>query len=480
MGENMPIAGDIEQRLARLEKREKRDGWRKVQVLGAVLTPLMIAGVGTFFTVSMRSVQAREETSQLVLSVIAERESSDASTRARMFEALLALFFREDPGPSEKVTLLHLMQANFADTFSTRALFEWVHNDPDISREEREHLRKIAKEAIQRQELFLNKGSGKTFQCLVGESEQVHFGHHGMTVTVLDFDEDGARIRLEDPTGNDLPLGPVEFDVTYYDMPLTDYTTLADGHRFAITFKGLHETENGFAARLSAFEFDEHRILPRDRPTLASLQKLMREVRELGMENERESGAATHHDSELPGFPVSVVQAKQPEQRPHGASSQNGDEHGREFPPEGEHRNEVEPKNVGRPTFAQPDDVSEREWVALSAAVDAVVSAEPSDPEEWASEMLVAADRKAIPVLLNRLMALDLTARDESQQAARCTELIGRISPAITPRWRDSIEEEAVRSNEAIRKRAVSLWERVTEDPQVWENMRARSRPGRR
>ena len=210
MGENKPIAGDIEQRLARLEKREKRDGWRKVQVLGAVLTPLMIAGVGTFFTVSMRSVQAREETSQLVLSVIAERESSDASTRARMFEALLALFFREDPGPSEKVTLLHLMQANFADTFSTRALFEWVHNDPAISKEEREHLRKIAKEAIQRQELFLNKGSGKTFQCCRGESEQVQFGQHGMTVTVLDFDEDGARVRLEDTTGNDLQMGPVD------------------------------------------------------------------------------------------------------------------------------------------------------------------------------------------------------------------------------------------------------------------------------
>ena len=104
-------------------------------------------------------------------------------------------------------------------------------------------------------------------------------GDHELTLTVLDFDEDRVRVKLD--MGHDFPLGPVEFDVTYYDMPLTDYTTLRDGHRFAVTFKGLYERDKVVVARLSAFEFDEDRILPRDRPTLADLRKLMEKIRTL-------------------------------------------------------------------------------------------------------------------------------------------------------------------------------------------------------
>jgi hypothetical protein len=105
---------------------------------------------------------------------------------------------------------------------------------------------------------------------------------------VLTFDEDRVKVKLD--LGSEFPLGPVEFDVTYYDMPLTDYTTLRDGHRFAITFKGLYERDDGVTvAKLSAFEFDRDRILPRDRPTLADLRRLMQEIRSLSEDEE-------HHD----------------------------------------------------------------------------------------------------------------------------------------------------------------------------------------
>lgn len=290
IGEDTEALAEIEKRLADLEKKKRDDGWRKLQIMGSVMMPLVIAGVGTFFTLSMRAKQAQEQTSQLVLSVIAERESADAATRARMFEALLRLFFQTEPGLEEKVTLIHLMQTNFAESFDARPLFEALHRDKSADDKLKQRLRKIAREAVGRQELFLNTSTGKTFYA--GRREQVVFsvGDHELTLTVLDFDEDRVRVKLD--MDRDFPLGPVEFDVTYYDMPLTDYTTLRDGHRFAITFKGLYERDDVVVAKLSAFEFDQDRILPRDRPTLADLRRLMNEIRRMSEDEE------THHDEQ--------------------------------------------------------------------------------------------------------------------------------------------------------------------------------------
>ena len=121
-----------------------------------------------------------------------------------------------------------------------------------------------------------------------GDPETVLLGEHELSIAVEDVNEDFASVVLRADPAN-MGFTEIKFKVAYYDMPLTDYTTLPDDHRFAVTFKGedTEELEGGGVLRLAklhVIEFEDNRLLSRDRPTISTIVNMLRSLQENRLE----------------------------------------------------------------------------------------------------------------------------------------------------------------------------------------------------
>ncbi|MEE9131217.1 MAG: hypothetical protein V3T84_14445 [Phycisphaerales bacterium] len=310
---------DLRDRLEKVEgkiRQRRKDFWDKFQILAAMLTPAVIALVGllvqrqlqqnqlelTYEAEKRREYQLeqqkREETTKLVLDVIAGRELADTQIRAQMFEALLKGFFEDKPeNIKEQVTLLHLMQTNFVEYFNTRPLFEMIHEqiegmeDPEEADKLKKRMKRAAKAIVERQEVLLGAGNVKVIELPVSEedwegwSEKRSIAGHLMTFKVTEATEDFAHLILRPEHAEEAGFSEINFDVHYYDMPFVDYVTLADGHRFAVTFKGLKNSQDREVppservAILKVFHFPENRLLSRDRPTMEMVYSFVKDLR---------------------------------------------------------------------------------------------------------------------------------------------------------------------------------------------------------
>ena len=279
----------LKHRLDKIEdkiRRSPKDVWDRLQVLGVMLIPGALALAGFVFNCGLQDRQAQQETMQLIMDTNSQREMADSQIRATMFEALLSSYFA--PGELEvrdKLTLLHLMQTNFVEYFNARPLFVDLLDQIDGKDDEesmKKKMRQAAKAIVDRQEVLLAENLTR-LRIPVGDSTGGLFkvGDHEMTVEVTDLSDDRARVLLLDG-GPNFPDDGIAFDVYYYDMPLVDYTTLRDGHRFALTFKGKSKIEGNEVALLNAFEFDKERLLPRDRPTIESTYSSLQALRARG------------------------------------------------------------------------------------------------------------------------------------------------------------------------------------------------------
>ncbi len=280
---------DLKQRLNKIEdkvRKPPKDIWDRLQVLGVILIPGALAFAGFVFNSGLQERQAHQETMQLVMDTNAQREMADSQIRATMFEALLSSYFA--PGQlqvRDKVTLLHLMQTNFVEYFNARPLFEdlleqiaGTENEQSIKKK----MRRAAKAIVDRQEVLLAVDATRLL-VPVSDSKSDAFmrlqvAGHKMEIMVTELSDDMAHVVLRGG-GDYFPVNGIEFNIYYYDMPLVDYTTLRDGHRFALTFKGKLEKEGGDLAIINAFEFDEQRLLARDRPTFENIYSSLKELR---------------------------------------------------------------------------------------------------------------------------------------------------------------------------------------------------------
>lgn len=321
---------DLRDRLEKVEgkiRQRRKDFWDKFQILAAMLTPAVIVLVGWMVQQHLEQNQQREETTKLVLDVIAGRELADTQIRAQMFESLLNHYFTQgSTDPEQRLTLLHLMQTNFVEYFNARPLFEALHDEIAGTPDEADikiRMRKIARGIVDRQEMLVNAGVESLLRIPVSDSDsdddfqEINFEGHRMWIKVTAVDDDKAHVVLKWT-----PRDKIDFDVNYYDMPLVDYTTLADGHRFALTFKG-REIENGqnFAI-IKAFEFDSNRLLPRDRPTMNRVYSFVKGLRKQIEDHEDDHAQDDEHgEVEPPGDVLADPLARQPSLPPHDSVS---------------------------------------------------------------------------------------------------------------------------------------------------------------
>ncbi len=307
---------DLTRQVKKLEERvrkPRKDKWDRLQVLGSISLPVVIAFGGVYFNTQLAARQAtadlalaarqeaerqaqaatqrNDELAQLVLNITSQRELADTQIRAQMFSSLMEHFFSDTDELGDKVTLLYLIQTNFVEYFNARALFEALHQEieeegnPAVASELKKQMREAATAIVDRQEILLsNQNIHRLRVYLGGDAEPVEVGDHSLSISLEGGNEDFASIVLHAEL-EDLGFSEIRFKVAYYDMPLTDYTTLPDDHRFAVTFKGGDTDDEGVLrfADLNVIEFEDTRILSRDRPTISSIVEMLQSLQENGL-----------------------------------------------------------------------------------------------------------------------------------------------------------------------------------------------------
>lgn len=237
----------------------------------------------------------KNSNNQLYAQIVSGRERADAELRARMFENLIKSFFgntSKDTSGKKRITMLRLLALNFHESFNVKPLFEEL--DSELTDNNREELRKVAKEVIEKQDAVLSQVKegvvfGITFE---GEGEEngkmippsgkeAYNGHRlGIVVTEIGINDDYVRLHITDmpeENANIASIADLSFKLSYYDMPFIDNTKLFNSTRFAVTLKGIGKDNEGKkVVSVKLIFFPETYMSGRDRPYLDEMLAQLR------------------------------------------------------------------------------------------------------------------------------------------------------------------------------------------------------------
>ncbi|RMD86588.1 MAG: hypothetical protein D6813_14735 [Calditrichaeota bacterium] len=302
------------------EKRGKRDIWTKLQVLSTVL----LGAVGLVFTVVHQNIQEENRKWQAATQILSSREISEMEFRQRMFDTVLNKLLNPVLSIQERVTILRLFQNNFHDVFNGRAFFDILADEArkEGNLELVKELYSIGKEIANIQESIIeanfresdtvkywvyrhakknDQGTGfPEIQLDEGDSVEVYIftqerNAHGDTHKIKIIlnkveSENAINVKLviqpnhASTNHNHVESQePINFAVSYFDVPFTDNTILPDGHRISIILKEVCYWNYKCPgvpkkAKLKIIEFPAHYIISGYRPSLNHVQNIFAEL----------------------------------------------------------------------------------------------------------------------------------------------------------------------------------------------------------
>ena len=274
------------------QKRESIVRWAQV---GATL---FLGVVGLVFTYVVELQQEKNRSNQMAVQFMSQREQTEINFRQKMFEVLVTELLDPKVPVRERVTRLKLFQHNFHDIFNGRELFDVLEkaagNLPEPEKDDIIHdLVSLAKEVTVAQEFLVgarfNINTIKKGDSLIvplkklEEDIHEHGGNHKndsdyshvIIIKLLEVKENAVEIEVIINAENTESLR-LEFEVSYFDAPLTDNTLLPDKHRFAITLKETNmKTQE---ATLNVFEFPADYVTTGYRPSIREANKMFKNI----------------------------------------------------------------------------------------------------------------------------------------------------------------------------------------------------------
>lgn len=245
------------------------------QVAGTVF----LGVVGLYFTRTQETQQQQNRMVQARAELLSRRDQFEMDFREKMFPVLIDKLLSRRTHPREQMAVLKLFEQNFHDIFNGRAFFDVLEEDSDqLPREQRDtildHLASFAREIAEAEEQLVStipsltemKEGEDTSVALFSEAPAATLVHqearndtghkihtHMIHVKLKKVRRRSVDLQLAIDSGTP-GARTRNFQVSYFDAPLTDNTLLPDGHRFAITLK---DTRLGAqpGATLSLFEF---------------------------------------------------------------------------------------------------------------------------------------------------------------------------------------------------------------------------------
>lgn len=103
-------------------------------------------------------------------------------------------------------------------------------------------------------------------------------------------------------------------------------------------------------------------------------------------------------------------------------------------------------------------------FLELERLVALVVERDGTPEAEDARGELIADGRRAFPVILNRMKALDLATADGLRGGDRCEKLLRALCNGRNFDWRDSLEPEDVLFNEKVVVAWARQWQKVLDE----------------
>ncbi len=286
-------------------------------------------------TVAVAVVADHYKASLTASTLLSEREKADSQLRSEMFAKLVDPISGARSGADvslEREQLLaELLSLNFHEHIGLKPLLSHVdmrlarasadrdEAKADAARSARQSFRSVARTVISRQTALLTRSSGEDskndgaqiLKLYIGlpnlnpafaeklkrEKAQVETfgepiivanppGTHRLYLTVRRPHWDGETFQVDVSIYAVKPSGEVElanrdFELSWFDFPLTDNTLLADGTRFAIVLDQVYDTHGRFSddqpkqtasdasrrVKMSIVWFPKDYIAARERPT---------------------------------------------------------------------------------------------------------------------------------------------------------------------------------------------------------------------
>lgn len=274
------------------EPRKKKDVWDIIQALGPALIASAVAIIGSVYSYQQAQMTKASEMREVYTKIMTERESSDNSIRANMFQMLFNAMFDKDVGSSEKqdnanlikqrIMFLDVLSRNF-DTVDIKPLFEnldgdltkKIYNDKaysDSSQKDyfamRSELRRIGRNLSVKQlnalaslpgtvvkSIVLIEDKEGNLQVMQDESASEN-GSDSIPVEIKaqGLDDGKVEIALEyqKTKASDQGFKAPSFIVTFYDMPYIDNSVIDKDMRVGVVLTKYVATKdlNSFRDRI--------------------------------------------------------------------------------------------------------------------------------------------------------------------------------------------------------------------------------------
>jgi hypothetical protein len=255
--------------------RGKKDFWDILNSLGPAIIAAVVAVLGIMYNMQQTSIAKSSEMRQVYTNIMAQRETSDNSIRATMFQTLLNAMFSKGMGTQNKnaaddiniikqrVIFMDLLSRNF-DTIDIKPLFEDLDSDltkklsdTGFSAQQRgdffamrNELRRIGKNLSVKQlnalaslpgsevtRYVILKDNTGALQVIQDESVSnnnsafmpVEVNPHGMSDGMVDISLDYKKSKASD-SGFKAP----SFIITFYDLPYIDNSVLDKDMRVGV------------------------------------------------------------------------------------------------------------------------------------------------------------------------------------------------------------------------------------------------------
>ena len=256
---------------------KERDKWDKAEIIcksvGAVLTPLVIVGLGLLGNhiiqknqqreqKAQQEIQRREQKTQLYTQLMSQREESESGLRKDMFSSIINSFLK--PGSAtleEEVLNLELLAYNFHESLNLKPLF--IHlknqiNSEKISKEEKrrylDRLKKVAKEITNKQVyileevgqkfdmtiIFKNTDRSKTqLEDVTKRKLTLNGIERTFEIEAIERDLEDKRIRIRLYISSAYQQAPIvhDFWVDFFDIPTIDHIRLSNDQRCSVVLK---------------------------------------------------------------------------------------------------------------------------------------------------------------------------------------------------------------------------------------------------
>ena len=226
----------FEERKYQLEMKKLRqaraDTWTRfvgtVLVAGAITGAIQWYGIREENATRERTEKAQQ--GQMLIQLANAREAAFTDLRAQMFQALLQNYFKQ-ASRRERIAILELIGLNFRDAVQIKPMFELLDTElyeADVSTQEettalRKVLRKSAQSIIKDQLDQMTVGEWGKPACFPLLSVKLAEDPTSSEIAIRTNTKHGLFLSGDKAEGGD------KFKVTYFDMPMVDYT-LARGN----------------------------------------------------------------------------------------------------------------------------------------------------------------------------------------------------------------------------------------------------------